>query len=414
MERWIPVLGLAVLVGVAWALSDARRIVDWRLVGVGLLLQAGFGFLILRTGAGQGFFRAAGDGVTGLLGYAQEGARFVFGPLADDKGVGFVFAFRVLPTIVFFSALMSVLYHVHVLGFVVAGLGRGLRRLLRVSGAEAFSAAANIFVGQTEAPFVVRPFLAKMTRSEIFCVMTGGFATVAGGVMAAYVFMFRDHPTFSGQIAGHLIGASVMSAPAALVMAKIMRPETGEPVTRGSGRIVIERPARNVIDAAVTGARDGLLLAANVAAMLVAFIALVALVNAGVGALGRAVGAAGVWSLERGLGVLCAPLAWLMGVPPEECGTVGRLVGVKTVLNEFLAYQQLADPAVTQLSPRSMAIATYALCGFSNFASIAIQVGGIGAMVPEQRETLARCGLPAMVAGSLACFMTACIAAILL
>ena len=414
MERSIPVLGLAVIVGIGWLLSDRRRAIDWRIVGWGLGLQLVFGWVALKTTAGRASFHRLGARVTGLLDYAQEGARFVFGNLVDNPSIGFVFALKVLPTIVFFSAFMSVLYHLRILTVVVRGIGLALRRLMRVSGAEAFSAAANIFVGQTEAPFVIKPFLARMTSSEIFCVMTGGFATVAGGVMAAYIFMFQDHPTFGKDIAAHLIAASVMSAPAALVLAKVMRPETGEPDTRGHARIAMERPSRNVIDAAVGGARDGLLLAANVAAMLIAFIGLVALLNAGAGWLGSLVGAdaADPWTLQKGLGALCAPFAWLMGIPWSEAGTVGQMIGEKTVLNEFIAYEHLSR--TTDLSVRSMAIATYALCGFSNFASIAIQVGGIGAMVPEQRETLARHGLPAMVAGTLACFMTACVAAILL
>ena len=416
MDRLVPVLGLAVLLGLAWCLSDARRRIDWRIVLWGLGLQFAFGWIALRTDAGRAAFRAAGDGVNALLGFSAKGAAFVFGGLATgEQPFGFVFAFQILPTIVFFSSLMSVLYHLRILEWVVRGIGIGLRNVLRVSGAEAFSAAANIFVGQTEAPFVIKPFLPRMTRSEVFCVMTGGFATVAGGVMAAYVFMFRDHPQLGSQIAGHLIAASVMSAPAALLLAKVMRPETEEPVTRGRVAIEMERPGRNVIDAAVAGARDGLLLAANVAAMLIAFVALIAMLNAGVGWVGEGGGGVG-WggSLEGGLGIVLTPLAWLMGIPWAEAGTVGELVGVKTVLNEFLAYQGLADLPPGTLSARSMAIATYALCGFSNFGSIAIQVGGIGAMVPSQRDTLARHGLPAMVAGSFACFMTACVAALLL
>lgn len=413
MERAIPVLGLLTIVGIAWALSDRRRAIDWRILAWGLFLQGLFGWVALRTVAGRASFDWLGARVTGLLGYSEEGARFVFGPLVDNPGIGYVFALKVLPTIVFFSSFMSVLYHLRILQVVVRGIGLALRHLMRVSGAEAFSAAANIFVGQTEAPFVIKPFLPRMTSSEVFCVMTGGFATVAGGVMAAYVFMFKDHPTFGKDIAAHLLGASVMSAPAALVLAKLMRPETEEPVTRGNVRIEMERPSRNVIDAAVGGARDGLVLAANVAGMLVAFIGLVALVNAGVGWVGGQLGAdaGSPWTLQRGLGALCAPFAWLMGVPWSEAGTVGQLIGEKTVLNEFLAYEHLSR--ITDLSPRSMVVATYALCGFSNFASIAIQVGGIGAMVPSQRETLARHGLPAMVAGTLACFMTACVAALL-
>jgi CNT family concentrative nucleoside transporter len=424
MERLVPVLGLAVLVGACWLLSDRRRAIDWRIPAWGIGLQFLFGVLALKTSWGRSAFDAAGAGVTRLLEFAATGAEMVFGPaLARGEGigtgadgrpiaVGFVFAFRVLPSILFFSALMSVLYHLRILQVVVRALGTGMQRLMRVSGAEAFSAAANIFVGQTEAPFVVRPFLAKMTSSEIFCVMTGGFATIAGGVMAAYIGMFQTmNPGFGAKFAGHLIAASVMSAPAALVCAKMMRPETEEPVTRGGAAIAMERPARNVVDAAVVGTRDGLVLAANVGAMLIAFTALIALVNACFGGVGGWFGRSG-WTLEGFLGLLFRPLAWLMGAPWDESGRVGEFIGMKTVLNEYVAYQRLAP--VTDLSERSMVVATYALCGFSNFASIAIQVGGIGAMVPEQRPTLARHGLPAMVAGSIACFMTACIAALLL
>lgn len=423
MERVIPVLGLAVLVGVCWLLSDAKKAIDWRIPAWGLGLQLLFGVVALKTPWGRDAFEAAGHGVTTLLGFARTGAELVFGGNlmggtigqgADGApiSVGWVFAFQVLPSILFFSALMSVLYHLRVLEVVVRGIGTALRRVMNVSGAEAFSAAANIFVGQTEAPFVIRPFLPRMTRSEVFCVMTGGFATVAGGVMAAYIGMFHaQHPAFAAKFAGHLIAASLMSAPAALVCAKLMRPETEEPVTRGATKIVMERPARNVVDAAVTGTRDGLVLAVNVGAMLIAFTALIALLNAALGGVGGWFGQSG-WSLEGALGVVFKPLAWLMGAPWDEAGRVGELVGVKTVMNEYIAYQRMAP--MTDLSDRSLVVATYALCGFSNFASIAIQVGGIGAMVPEQRETLARNGLPAMVAGSIACFMTACVAAVLL
>jgi CNT family concentrative nucleoside transporter len=408
-----PLLGLLAFLGVAWLLSSDRRAIDWRIVVVGLALQFLLGFLVLKTTWGRDVFDGAGAFVSRLLGYAAKGSGFVFGPLADEKGgLGFVFAFQVLPTIVFFSALMSVLYHVGILGLVVRGIGIALKRLMRVSGAEAFSAAANIFVGQTEAPFVVRPFLPKLTSSELFCVMTGGFATVAGGVMAAYILMFRDVPGFGPRFAGHLLAASVMSAPAALVMAKVMRPETEVPQTRGDEPIRMERPAVNVVDAAVSGGRDGMILAANVGAMLIAFLGLVALVNAMLGWVGGHTMGDWGWSLERGLGILCAPIAWLMGVPWSEATEVGRLVGEKTALNEFVAFQHLAE--TNGLSDRSRAIATYALCGFSNLGSIAIQVGGIGAMVPEKRATLARHGFPAMIAGSFACFMTACVAALLL
>jgi len=423
MERAVPVLGLAVLVGICWLLSDAKRAIDWRIPAWGIALQLLFGVVALRTAWGRAAFEAAGAGVTTLLGFSRQGAELVFGapllggPLGTGGdgapvSLGWVFAFQVLPSILFFSALTSVLYHLRVLEAVVRGIAWLLRRVMRVSGAEAFSTAANVFVGQTEAPLLVRPFLSKMTRSELFCVMTGGFATVAGGVLAAYIGMFQaQNPAFATKLAGHLIAASLMSAPAALVCAKLMRPETEEPVTGGDARIVLARPARNVVDAAVGGTRDGLLLAVNVGAMLIAFTALIALLNAGLAGVGGWFGAPG-WSLEGGLGVLFTPLAWLLGAPWDEAARVGEFVGVKTVLNEYIAYQRLAP--VTDLSERAMVVATYALCGFSNFASIAIQVGGIGALVPARRATLAQEGFPAMVAGSLACFMTACVAALLL
>lgn len=421
MDVLIPVLGLAVILGLCWLLSSDRKAIDWRVPAFGVVLQVVFGWLALKTSGGRYVFEKAGDGVTALLGFTHEGAKFVFGPALMGEAIGrgsdgtplamgFVFAFQVLPSILFFSAFMSVLYHLRVLEVVVRGIGGLLKNVMRVSGAEAFSAAANIFVGQTEAPFVIKPFLPKMTRSEVFCVMTGGFATVAGGVMAGYVAMFKGNPVFASQIAGHLIAASVMSAPAALACAKVMCPETDEPQTRGKAHLVLERPARNVLDAAVLGTRDGLVLAANVGAMLIAFIALIALANALLGGVGGWFGVEGL-TFERVLGWVFAPLAWLMGAPWSEAGRVGEFVGMKTVLNEYVAYSRLST--VTDLSERSMVVATYALCGFSNFASIAIQVGGIGAMVPGQRDTLAKNGLPAMVAGSFACFMTACVAAML-
>jgi CNT family concentrative nucleoside transporter len=318
----------------------------------------------------------------------------------------------VLPTIIFFSSLMSVLYYLGIMQRVVQAMAWLFQRLLGTSGAETLSATGNIFVGQTEAPLLIKPFVGAMTLSELNTVMVGGFATIAGGVMAAYVGMLS--PYFP-DIAGHLLTASVMNAPAGLLISKMLVPEVGQPVTRGTVKVEIEKTERNVIEAAAAGAGQGLQLALNVGAMLLAFIALVALLNYGVAGLGGLVGLEDL-SLERILGWVLAPLAWLMGVPWSDAGTVGSLVGIKTVLNEFVAYLQLAGilgAGGEGLEPRSAVIATYALLGFANFSSIAIQIGGIGGLAPERRGDLARLGLKAMIGGNLAAFMSASLAGML-
>jgi CNT family concentrative nucleoside transporter len=321
-------------------------------------------------------------------------------------------AFRVLPTILFFSALTSVLYHLGVLQRVVKVLAVIMQKTMGTSGAESLSASANIFVGQTEAPLLVRPYLERMTPSELCCVMTGGMATVAGGVMAAYVSMLSS--SFP-DIAGHLLAASVMSAPAALVMSKILVPETGEPETRGGAAVPIERPDANLIDAATRGTSEGLHLALNVAAMLIGFLALLALLNGMVGGIGSLLGIEGL-SLEKIVGAVLAPLAFVLGTPSEDIVAVGQLIGTKTVVNEFVAYLQLNTLLQTGgiVHGKSVVIAVYALCGFSNFGSIGIQIGGMAALAPSRRSDLARLGLRAMIAGSLACFQTAAIAAMVL
>lgn len=395
-------LGFVVMMGLAWALSSDRRNIPWRTVISGIVLQLAFALVILKTPGGQAFFLATSDGVKAFLDFSDEGARFVFGDGFEEH----FFAFKVLSTIIFFSSFISVLYHIGILQKVVGVFAVVMRRLMGTSGAESLSAAANIFVGQTESPLLIRPYVAGMTRSELMAVMTGGFATVAGGVLAAYVGM--------GVSAGHLIAASVMSAPAALVMAKLMVPETEQSQTAGAIKIEVERPWANVIDAAAQGAADGLKLALNVAAMLLAFRALIAVGDGGLGVVGEWLGLEGL-TLSMILGWLCAPLALLMGVPWEEARIVGSLIGTKTVLNEFIAYAELSTIIEAgALSERSTVIATYALCGFSNFSSIAIQIGGIGSIAPERKGDLARLGLRAMIAGSLACFQTATIAGILL
>jgi CNT family concentrative nucleoside transporter len=427
--------GIFVLLGIAWGMSNDRRNVPWRIIGWGLSLQFLFAVLVLKTTPGRKLFSVLNDVVGKLLSYTEEGSRFIFGGLVqseltlvekpvDDffaqgtpvqldgyEGVrlvvdnGSFFAFNVLPTIIFFSALMAVLYHLGIMQFLVRTMAWVMFKTMGTSGAETLSAAANIFVGQTEAPLVIRPFVDKMTMSELHAVMTGGFATVAGGVMAAYVAMLSK---VFPDIAGHLVAASVMSAPAALVISKIMWPESETPVTAGAMNLTVEKLDVNVVDAAARGAGDGLALAMNVGAMLLAFIALVAMANGILGGIGGLVGLDGL-TLQSLVGYIFWPLAWAMGVPAAECAAVGQLLGIKTILNEFVAYLELANIA-QDLSYRSMVIVTYALCGFANLGSIGIQLGGIGGIAPGRRSDLARIGLRTMIAGTLAAFMTANIA----
>jgi CNT family concentrative nucleoside transporter len=428
MDRLVGVLGVAVMLGIAVLLSHDRRRIDWRLVGGGLLLQVLFGLVVLKTDAGRVFFDQVGGIVTGLLGFQEQGARFVFGNLVQstvpvgtpgaggglDTSAGYVaatgayFAFNVLPTIIFFSSLMSVLYYLNVMQVVVKGIAWVMQKTLRTSGAETLSASGNIFLGQTEAPLLIKPFVPTMTRSELNTVMVGGFATVAGGVLAAYVGMLRG---WFPDIAGHLLAASVMNAPAGLYLSKILIPETETPVTKGSLRMDVEKPGANVIEAAAGGAGQGMQLALNVGAMLMAFVALVALANYLLGWVGGFVGQ-GDLTLQLVLGQVLRPIAWVMGVPWNETAYVGGLIGIKVVLNEFVAYAQFASQlaADVQISPRSAVILTYALLGFANFSSIAIQIGGIGGLAPERRGEIARYGLRAMIAGNLAAFTSASIA----
>lgn len=404
MERLVSLFGLVVLLGVAYGLSDNRKIIKWRTVVAGVILQIVFGLFILKTSVGRAVFDSAGAAFNGVLAYTTRGAEFIFGSLTNPAGLGFIFATMVLPTIIFMSALMSVLYHLGIMQKVVSAVARVMMKAMQVSGAESLAAAANIFVGQTEAPLVIKPYVGQMTRSEIMCLMTGGMATVAGGVMAAYVGFGID--------AGHLLAASVMSAPAAIVCAKLMIPESEVSMTAGVVRMDLPKLSQNVIDAAATGASDGLKLAANVAAMLLAFIALIAMLNGILGWLGGFVGFPQI-SFEMITGYLFAPVAWLMGCPWSDCIIVGSLLGKKLVLNEFVAYLDLKEN-VTTISERSFILSTYALCGFSNFSSIAIQVGGIGTLAPEKRPTIVALGIKSLIAGTLACLMTACIAGIML
>lgn len=415
-EKLIALVGMLVMLGIAVLLCPPahRKYINLRVVVVGILLQLVFAFLILRTPVNK-VFDWANTAVNELLNFTNKGSGFIFGSLLNMESHGFIFAFQVLPTIIFFSSLMTVLYYLGVMQLIVNVVAKAMVKTLKTSGSETLSAAANIFVGQTEAPLVIKPFVANMTRSELMAVMTGGMATVAGGVMASYVGLLRnDIPG----IAGHLMAASVMSAPAALVFAKIMVPETEESETAGENvKLDSEKIDANVIDAAARGAGEGLTLALNVAAMLLAFIALLAMVNAVIGLMGGWVGLPEL-SLEKIFGWIFAPLAFLMGVPWQDAGVIGSLLGQKTMLNEFVAYSQLAEmvkpESGIQLQARSEIIATYALCGFSNLSSIAIQIGGIGGIAPSRRGELAQLGIRAVIAGSLACFMTAAIAGILL
>lgn len=404
-SRAVAAVGLFALIGIAWLFSSARRRFPLRVVGFGLALQLALGALLLRTAAGRRFFVAVNDAVAAIVAYTDEGVRFVFGPLRDT---GFSFALGVLPIIVFMGALFGVLYHLGIVQALVRVLARGLSRSFGTSGAESLSVVAEIFLGMTEAPLLVRPYIARMTRSELFTLMTAGMATVAGSVLIAYAQML------GGEFGGHLVTASLLAAPAAIVISKVMIPETDTPATLGRAGALVRRTTVNVIDAAAEGGLAGLRLAAYVGALLVAFVALVALVNDAAGWLGRLAGVEGL-TLEMVLGWLLAPLAFLMGIPWSEAPRVGALLGVKTVLNEFLAYRELGELVRQQtLSPRSAVIASYALCGFANFGSIAILIGGVGGMAPERRSDLARLGLRAILAGTLATCMAACIASLLL
>ena len=432
-SRLVGLIGIATMLGLAVLLSYDRKKIDWRLVGSGLALQALFGVIVLKTGPGKVVFNAIGRAITGLLGFQEQGARFVFGNLVQsnvpvgvpgpaglDTTAGFVantgafFAFNVLPTIIFFSALMSVLYYLGIMQVVVKGIAWVMQKTLRTSGAETLSAAGNIFLGQTEAPLLIKPFVRTFTPSELNTVMVGGFATVAGGVLAAYVGMLQG--TFPN-IAAHLLAASVMNAPAGLILSKMIRPEVGEPLTKGTLKMEVERTESNVIEAAAGGAAQGVQLAINVAAMLMAFVALVALLNFGLQWFGTSVLrlSGEPLSLQFLLGQLLRPLTWVMGVPWQDSAYVGGLIGIKTSLNEFVAYAQFAGDLGSgiSLAPRSAIITTYALLGFANFSSIAIQIGGIGGLAPERRGEIASLGLRAMIAGNLAAFMSASLAGML-
>jgi CNT family concentrative nucleoside transporter len=423
MGRYTGLLGLVALLVIAWLLSNNRKRFPWRVVIWGLCLQFGFALAVLETQAGEDIFQWLNGAIFTLLKFSDKGADFVFAEFATRR-VGAqleCIVVRMLPTIIFFSALMAVLYHLGIMQLIVKSIAWVMRWTMGTSGAETLSCSANIFVGQTEAPLMVRPFVKAMTRSELMVVMTGGFATVAGGVMGMYV-RWLEKAMPGVPIAGHLLAASIMSAPAALVMAKIMFPETEESETSGSAQVKVERTDDNVVEALAHGATNGMKLAINIAAMLIAFVAMVELVNYVLGvvlpfAANELFGVSfqGT-SLQEILGWIFRPLAFLMGTPWEESKDLGRLLGEKIVLTELIAYTNLANPDVSGivLSERSRIIASYALCGFANFASVGIQLGGIGGMAPERRKDLAKIGLKAMLAGALASWTTASIAGVLL
>jgi CNT family concentrative nucleoside transporter len=381
----------------------------------GLALQSAFALFILRTNVGKATFKGAQHAFERLLQCAETGAQMVFGPLADKTLLAgklgpenaFIFIVTVSATIILVAALSSLLYHYGILQRVVRGAAFVMQRAMRTSGSESLAAAANIFMGQTEAPLVIKPYLKGMTRSEIMALMVGGMATIAGGVLAAYVSF--------GVEAGHLLTASVMSAPAALMIAKIMVPESETSETTAGASAKVPRETHNGLEALCRGASDGVMLAINVMAMLIAFVAVVALANLLFSAVQSWFGVANPWKLENVFGVLNAPFAWLMGVPWKDCQAVGEILGQRIVLNEFIGYLSLAEQIKAgSLDARSVTLTTYALCGFANFSSIAIQIGGIGALAPERRADLAKLGLRAMVGGLLACYVTATLVGILI
>lgn len=405
MERFTGLLGLATILALCFAFSTDRKAIRPRVVAWGLGLQFAFAFLVLKTDFGL-LFQAASVAVNALLEFAEKGSEFLFGPLGVKAGpFGVIFAFQVLPIVIFIASLFSILYYFGIMQFVIKAMAWGMHLVMRCSGAESTDVAASIFMGQTEAPLTIRPFLPNLTQSELFTVMTCGMAHVSGAVMAAYV-------KIAGVDIKHLLTAVIMTAPATLLLAKVLVPETGEPQTAGDVRVQIERPGVNVIDAAARGAGEGLHLALNIAGMLIAFIALIALIN---GMMGWAHGVAG-WipeSLQKLFGIVFAPVAWMLGVSWKDAQAVGDMLGTRMVLNEFIAFLRLGELKST-LDPRSFVIATFALCGFANFSSIAIQIGGIGALAPNRKSDLARMGVKAMLAGTMANFMSACIAGVLL
>ncbi len=418
MERLLSLFGMAVILGIAWALSTDRKAIRPRTIYWGLGLQFALALFVLKTPIGQQVFSWVGGKITRVLNLSYVGSEFVFGALGIQGGgqlavkageangtaaLGFVFAFQILPTIIFVASVFAILYHLGVMQVIVKAVAKLMTRLMGASGAESLNVAASIFMGQTEAPLTIRPFLNKMTQSELMCVMTAGMAHVSGSIMAAYIAF--------GVEAKHLLAAVIMTAPGTILLAKMLVPETGQPETAGTVKLESQKLDANVIGAAARGTSEGLQLALNVAAMLISFLSLVALVNLLLGRVGSLFDAR--LSLELILGYAFMPMALVMGVPWKDAFAIGDLLGTRMVLNELIAYSRLGVLKAT-LDPRSFTIATYALCGFANFSSIGIQIGGIGALAPERRSDLARLGLRALLAGTFANFLTACIAGVLL
>ena len=441
MDILRPVLGLLAFISLGWLFSSNRKQINWPLVVSGIALQFIIAVLVLRVPAVSSAFQSVASGFTLLLSYSEKGAEFVLGPWPADvyvgtgtgadgamtfSRIGFIFAFRVLPTILFFSAFSSALYYLGLLQLVVKSFAWIMSRTMKLSGAESLAAAANVFIGQTEAPLVIRPYLEKMTKSEIMCLMTGGMATIAGGVFGAYVAILGGtDPVEQARFATHLLSASIMSAPAAIVFAKLLVPESPENKPDRSLSIPKDKIGTNVLEAISSGTRDGLKLAVNVGAMLLTFTAFMYLVNGlmmwvgGWTGLNQIIADGGQYqglTLQFLLGKMFSPVAWLLGADPSDLAYVGQVLGEKTILNEFFAYATLGDLKASGLihNDRSVVIATYALCGFANFASIGIQIGGISSLAPGQQSTLARLGLMALLGGTLACLMTAGIAALLI
>jgi CNT family concentrative nucleoside transporter len=429
--------GLCCLLAIAWLFSNNKRRVDWRLVVTGVVLQIAFAYFVLLTDSGSAIFEGLGKLFVTLINFTNEGSKMILGGFADQDKYGFVFIFHALPTVIFFASFMAVLYHLGVMQWIVKIMALAITKLMRVSGAETTSVCAGVFIGQTEAPLTVRPYINRMTDSELLTMMIGGMAHIAGGVMAVYIGMLAGtDPALQQMYAKHFLAASIMAAPATLLIAKILIPETGQPLTRGTVTVHVEKDSANIIDAAAGGASDGMKLAINIAAMLLAFVALIAMVNSVIGWVGdwHAGGyqslnmmlnegaAAGATPIKLNLGLILgyilAPIAWVIGIEWDDPIIAGGLIGQKVVLNEFIAYLQLAQTpvgtGVGAISEHSRLILTYALCGFANFASIAIQIGGIGGLAPERRADLARFGLRAVLGGSIATLMTATIAGVLL
>ncbi len=403
MDRFSGLLGIIVILVIAYGCSTNRRAIRLKTVAWGLGLQIAFAVFVLKTSFGQHLFSWIGDKVTRLLSFATAGSSFVFGELGTPGNNVAGFAFQVLPTIIFIAALFAVLYYLGIMQIIVRGFASVMTRLMAASGAESLNVAASIFMGQTEAPLTIRPYIPALTRSELMTVMTSGMAHVSGGIMAAYIAF--------GVEARHLLTAVIMTAPGTIMISKMFVPETEEPRTAGTVKMEVERTDVNIIDAAARGTGDGLRLALNVAAMLIAFLGLIALTNAGLGLI--PLGSGQRLSLEWIFGHIAAPLAWLMGVPWKDALSVGDLLGTRLVLNELIAYSKLGALKTT-LDPRSFIIATFALCGFANLSSIGIQLGGIGALAPDRKHDLARLGLRAVAAGTMANYLSASIAGMLL